>query len=442
MTRLPLAAVFLLLVAPPSGPDPAAAQAVDPRIAALVDSVSPERLDRIVRTLAAFETRHTLSDTVSATRGIGAARRWIHDEFRRASPRLQVSYDTHAIPAGGRITRPVELRNVVAVLPGRTARRIYLSGHYDTVARPAGGAGFDWSAGDLPAPGANDDGSGTAVVLELARVIAGSGLSFDATLVFIAFAGEEQGLVGATRHAAKAVAEGWAIDAVLNNDIVGGTTAGNGLSDSRTVRVFSDGPEDSRSRQLARYIRDVGARYVPSHQVRLVARYDRFGRGGDHTPFDQQGFAAVRFSEAMENYARQHTVDDTPEGVVPEYLARTARVNVAAMASLGLAPPAPMVNGRSGPMLGRGRTGYDATLRWEPSPGAVGYRVVWRQAWAADWEQERLVGPVTEAAFPNLSIDDYVFGVAAIGPDGHQSLVSAYVLPPRRTTGPDGSGGR
>jgi hypothetical protein len=409
--------------------------ASDPRIAAVVDAVSAERLGEIVRRLEAFETRNTLSDTVSATRGIGAARRWIHDEFRRASPRLQVSYDSYTIPAGGRITREVELRNVVAVLPGRSPRRLYVSGHYDTVARSAEGGGFTWAAGDNPAPGANDDGSGIALVIELARVFAGSGLDFDATLVFIAFAGEEQGLVGATRHAQRAAAEGWVIDAVLNNDIVGGTTAGNGLADSRTVRVFAEGPEDSPSRQLARYIRDVAARYVPSHTVRLIARHDRFGRGGDHTPFNQQGWAAVRFTEAMENYSRQHTVDDTAEGVDPEYLARNARVNAAALASLALAPAAPGVTTQ---MLGRGRTGYDATLRWRPSPGAAGYRVVWRETWANDWQFSALVGMDTTVALPGLSIDDYVFGVAAIGPGGHESVVSAYVLPPRRPAAPPG----
>ncbi len=412
-----------------------AAQQIDPRIAALVDSVSAERLAATVRALEGFGTRNTLSDTVSATQGIGAARRWIHEQFRQASPRLQVSFDGYSIPQGGRITRPVELRNVMAVLPGRSPRRIYVSGHYDTVARrtEGGGAGggFDWSAGDIPAPGANDDGSGTALVLELARVIARSGVELDATLVFIAFAGEEQGLVGATQHARKAAAEQIPIDAVLNNDIVGGITAGSGLTDSRTVRVFSEGPEDSPSRQLARYIRDVAARYVPAHTVRLVARHDRFGRGGDHTAFNQVGYTGVRFSEAAENSSRQHTVNDTFEGVAPEYLARNARVNLAAMASLALAPAAPVVAGQQGPMLARGRTGYDATLRWRPSAGAAAYRVVWREAWTPDWQFSKLVTDTT-VSLPSLSIDDHVFGVAAVGPGGHESLVSAYVLAPRR----------
>lgn len=426
MTRMLLCLAILAL------PARAAAQpAPDPRIAALLDSVSPERLGALVRTLEGFVTRNTLSDTVSATRGIGAARRWIFAEFQGAGPRLQVSYDTYQIPQGGRITRPVELRNVVAVLPGRSARRIYLSGHYDTVSRPPEGGGQ--AGGDHPAPGANDDGSGTAVVLELARVAARSGLEFDATLVFIAFAGEEQGLVGATRHAATAREQGWAVDAVLNNDIVGNVRAGDGTTEAGAVRVFADGPEDGPSRQLARYVRDAATRYVPGHAVRPVARYDRFGRGGDHTPFHQAGWAAVRFTEAKENYSRQHTPLDTSDGVDPAYLAKNARVNLAALLSLALAPAAPLVTTAGGqPTLGRGQSGYDATLRWQASPGASGYRVVWRETWAMDWQHSRVVGAETQLALPGVSIDDYVFGVAAIGPGGHESLVSAYVNPPRR----------
>jgi Zn-dependent M28 family amino/carboxypeptidase len=408
---------------------PLGARQLDPRIAALVDSVSPDRLAATVRRLEGFGTRNTLSDTVSTTRGIGAARRWIHQYLREASPRLQVSFDRYLVPPEGRVTRQVELVNVMAVLPGRSARRIYVSGHYDTVVLRRGQGQAPADIDNQPAPGANDDGSGTALVMELARVFAQSGIEFDATLVFIALAGEEQGLVGATQHARKALADNLVIDAVFNNDIVGGSVAGSGLVDSRTVRVFSEGPEDSPSRQLARYIRDVAARYVPAHQVRLIARHDRFGRGGDHTAFNQQGYTGVRFTEASENYSRQHTVDDTFAGVDPEYLARNARVNAAAMASLALAPAAPVVSGRG--MIGRGQSGYDATLQWRSSSGATAYRVVWREAWTPDWTHSRVVSD-TAVTFPKLSIDDYVFGVAAIGPGGQESLVAAYVNPPRR----------
>jgi hypothetical protein len=426
---------WLAALAMAGAPVPLRAQGAahaDPRVAKLLDGVSEQGLAEILRRLASFQTRHTLS-TDAPGRGIAAARQWMLDELRRAGPRLQVSFDAYEIPKQGeRVTRDVELRNVMAVLPGRSARRLYVSGHYDTVARQPGGA-FDWTRPDNVAPGANDDGSGTALTLELARAFAQSDLDFEATLVFIAFAGEEQGLVGAKLHAQKAAAEKWTIDGVLNNDIVGGVQGGDGSFDSTSVRVFSEGPEDSPSRQLARAVRRQAALYVPGHQVRLIARHDRFGRGGDHTAFNQNGFAGVRFSESKENFARQHTAEDTLEGVSAPYLLRNARVNAAVLAVLALAPPAPVVSDERGrPLLDRQPSGYDARLRWAASPGAAGYRVFWREAWAPDWQHERTLGPVTELVLPGLSIDDHVFGVAALGPGGHESLVAAYVNPPRR----------
>jgi peptidase M28-like protein len=425
------AAIALLAPARPLAAQAPAAD-VDPRLARLLEEISPARLAATLEKLASFQTRHTLSSADVPGRGIAAARQWMLEELQRASPRLQVAFDTYAVPKQGeRVTRDVELRNVMAVLPGRSPRRFYVSGHYDTVARQPGGA-FDWTRTDNVAPGVDDDGSGTALVLELARVFAQSGLQFEATLVFIAFAGEEQGLVGAKLHAQKAAAEKWTIDGVLNNDIVGGVQAGDGTVDSSSVRVFSQGPEDSPSRQLARAVRRQAARYVPGHQVRLFARHDRFARGGDHTAFNQHGFAGVRFTESKENYARQHTAEDTLEGVSPDYLARNARVNAAALAVLALGPPAPVVvDERGRPLLDRQPSGYDARLRWQAAPGAAGYRVFWREAWAADWQHERTVGGVTELVLPGLSIDDHVFGVAALGPGGHESLVAAYVNPPR-----------
>jgi hypothetical protein len=414
---------------------PAAAQApggaLDPRIVQLLDQVSEDRLKATVERLAGFQTRNTMSSVDRPGFGIGAAREWILQEMRNYSPRLQVSFDQHLAPAGGRIPAPTDLRNVMAILPGRSERRVYVSGHYDTVAR----AEEQLTSGnrfDNPAPGANDDGSGTALTMELARVFAQSGIEFDATLVFIALAGEEQGLVGARLHAEGARANNVRIEAVFNNDIVGNIYGGRGAVDGWTVRVFSDGPEDSRSRQLARFIQRTGALYMPSHKVRLIAREDRFGRGGDHTPFHQLGYAAVRFTESKENYDRQHTIHDTADGVYPPYLARNARVNAAGVATLALAPAAPAVMDRGGnPMLGRQPSGYDARLRWEASPGAAGYRIFWREAWGVDWQHELYVGNVTEFVMRDISIDDYIFGVAAVGPGGHESLVSAYVRPPR-----------
>jgi Peptidase family M28 len=430
---------------------------LDPRIAKLVASVSEERLGAILKKLESFETRNTLSSTSSSTRGIGAARQWIFDQMKSYSPRLQVSFDTYQVAPQGRITHPVELRNVMAILPGRSPRRIYVSGHYDTVARPGGqGAANASGAGpaaapdpDAPAaraadpnapidnlaPGVNDDGSGTALTMELARIFGESGLEFDATLVFMCHAGEEQGLVGARLHAQKAAAEKIPIEAVLNNDIVGGDRGGNGIIDGATIRVYAEGPEDSTSRSLARFVQRWGARYVPSHRVRPMARPDRFGRGGDHSAYNQLGFTAVGFRESRENFTRQHDVRDTYEGISLPYLAQNARVNAAAAATLAFAPPPPNVLGdRNQPLITRAPSGYDANLKWAPSPGAAAYRIFWRDAWGPDWQHELLVGNVTSVVLPNTQIDDYVFGVAAVDASGHESFVTAYVTPPRAST--------
>jgi len=420
----------------------AAADPPDPRIAALVASISESRLEQRLRTLVGFGTRNTLSEASSPTRGIGAARQWIFDELRRTSPRLQVTFDTHKVRKGagnGRITRNVELRNVVAILPGRSPRRIYVSGHYDSLnVGEQGQIGLNSGATtarradpNVEAPGANDDGSGTVLVMELARVFAESGLQFDATLVFIAVAGEEQGLIGARAHAREARATRIPVQAVFNNDIVGGAAGGDGSTDGASIRLYSEGPEDSPSRALAMFTARTAARYVPSHRVRLMARRDRFSRGGDHTAWNLEGFAAVGFRESRENYARQHGAGDTIDGVSFAYLGQNARVNAAAMAVLALAPPPPVItNPRGQPTIDRRPSGYDAHLRWGAAPGATGYRIVWREAWAPDWQHEVIVGNVTEWTLPKANIDDFVYGVAAIGAGGHESTVSAYVPPP------------
>jgi hypothetical protein len=411
----------------------------DTRISKLVASISESRMEQLLRTLVGFGTRNTLSEAGSTTRGIGAARQWIHDEMKRSSPQLQVSFDTHQIPKGGRITRDVELRNVVAILPGRTARRIYVSGHYDSVnlgnqgqaGLNTAGGGFGNPADNADAPGADDDGSGTVLVMELARVFAESGINFDATLVFTAVAGEEQGLIGSREEARAAKAAKTPIQAIFNNDIVGGSVGGDGTVDGATIRLYSEGPEDSPSRSLAIFTQRIAARYVPSHRVRLMARRDRFGRGGDHTAWNLEGFAAVGFRESRENYSKQHNANDTIEGVSFAYLGQNARVNAAAMAVLALAPPPPAVNNERGaPRLDRRPSGYDAHLQWTASPGAAGYRIFWREAWAPDWQHELFVGNVTEYTLPHMNIDDWVLGVAAVDTDGHESTVSAYVAAP------------
>jgi hypothetical protein len=433
---------------------PAAASDLDPRIVKLVQAVSEERLAAILRKLESFGTRSTLSSQDKPDRGIGAARQWILDEMKSFSPKLQVSFDVYQVAKQGRITRDVEARNVMAILPGRSPRRIYVSGHYDTLARQGGQSASNAGSAtfrdpdapppapadpDAPldniAPGVNDDGSGTAIAIELARVFGQSGLDFDATLVFMCHVGEEQGLLGAKLHAEKAVKDKIRIDAVLNNDIVGNDKGGNGIVDGATIRVYSEGPEDSPSRELARFVQRWGARYVPSHRVRLMARPDRFGRGGDHSGYNQFGFAAVGFRESRENFTRQHDVRDTFDGISTPYLAQNARVNAASAAMLALAPPAPVnTNDRGQPQISRQPTGYDANLRWTASPGAVAYRVFWREAWGPDWQHDLLAGNVTQVILPNMQIDDFVFGVAAVDAEGHESLVTPYVSTPRPGT--------
>jgi Zn-dependent M28 family amino/carboxypeptidase len=430
----------------------AASTGLDSRLQQLVSAVSEARLNEGVNKLASFGTRNTLSSTTSTTRGIGAARQWIFDELRRASPRLQVSYDTYKVAKDGRITRNVELRNVLAVLPGKSPRRIYLTAHYDTVnigetgqiganTRTPGQRAADPQLRsdqnyDVDAPGANDNGSGTALTIELARVLATSGVEFDATIVFALWAGEEQGLVGSRAHVQRIATNKTIVDATFNNDIVGNSHGGNGNVDSQSVRVYSDGPEDSGSRSLARYIERVASLYVPSHRVRLMARPDRFSRGSDHTSFSDRGYAAIAFREANENFEKQHSALDTVDGVDVAYLAQNARVNAVSIAALALAPPSPVVtNERGQAVLGRQPSGYDARLQWLPSPGATGYRIYWRETWSNDWKESRLIGDQTEFVLPGVSIDDHVFGVAAVGPDGHESLVTAYVE--RRQRRPD-----
>jgi hypothetical protein len=411
---------------------------LDPRIEKLVAAVSEERLRQLDEKLVGFGTRHTLSDQRSPERGIGAARQWILDELRQSSPKLRVSFDTHKLAIQERIPREVEVRNVMAVLPGRSPRRIYVTGHYDTIAYPGGqelrnrsepGAALPPAFDpDEPSPGANDDGSGTVLTMELARVFAETGIDFDATLVFMCWAGEEQGSYGARAHVQRLAAEGIPVEANFNNDVVGNPSGGDGIVDAAGVRVYSEGPEDSMSRSLARYIERIAALYVPSHRIRLMSRHDRFNRGSDHSAFNQHGYPAVVFRESRENWARQHAVLDTVDGVDFRYLGRNARVNAAAVASLALAPSAPKVtNERDQAMLGRQPTGYDANLRWDAAPGAVGYTIYWREAWTNDWRFQQTVGNVRQHVLRNVSTDDFVFGVAAVGPGGHESLVRAYV---------------
>jgi len=430
----------------------------DPAIQKMVGEISRDRIAATMQKLAAFGTRGNFSDPNQANRGVGAARRWILDEFKSYSPRLEVSFDPYKVKKQGtRILRDVEVVNVVAVLPGTTQpdRRVIVSGHYDSlnVVRKPGAAeltadGAETATDDIidfdksieaPAPGVTDDASGVALVLELARVM--SQYRFEKTIVFVAFAGEEIGLVGSSLYAAKAKEHKDQIEAVLNNDVVGVSVAGDGHAENGLVHVFSEEPVDSASRELARYIRETAQRYVPAFKAEPVFRQDRFARGGDHSPFNANGFAAVRFTSAAENLGIQHTADDTFDKSSPDYTTFVARVNGAALASLAMAPPVPETTrevqtgankGRKTPTVARGKSRYDAVLRWKDAPAAdlAGYAIVIRSSTAPYWEQQIYVGKVTEYTLPGVSIDDIIFGVKAIDNDGHESLVAPWIARP------------
>jgi hypothetical protein len=297
---------------------------------------------------------------------------------------------------------------------------------------------FEATAAQKVAPGVTDDGSGTAAVLELARVM--SGYQFDKTILFVAFAAEEVGLSGSQVYAAQAKQNGMQLEAVLNNDIVGSDLSGNGRSATNILRVFSAGPDDAVARELARYIKLIAERYVPSMQVQMVFRGDRFLRGGDHTPFVNQGFAAVRLTSASENFDNQHTTTDTFANTSVPYATRAARMNASVLASLALAPSPPVLNwtwasgpnkGGHVPLLTRGKSGYDAVLHWLPNtePDLAGYAVMLRSTTSPVWEREIWVGNVTGYTLADLSIDDVVIGVKAVDRDGNQSVVSCYTEP-------------
>lgn len=444
--RLPILAVLLSALT-------ATAQykAVNPQVSRIVSEVSEERITENLKKLESFGTRYLFSSQDDPVHGIGAARKWIYEQFRSYSPRLEVSFDQYRLKKdtsrGSRITDEVDLYNVVAVLPGtiNKEQRVMITAHYDSVngvPSPSGDAPAPARRDpNMPAPGVTDDGSGVACVMELARVM--SQYEFDKTIVFVAFAGEEEGLVGATLYAEKARSLNQKIEAVLNNDIIGSDVGGDGRTENRRVNIFSEDPIDSPSREIARYAREMGERYVPSMVVDPVFRADRFGRGGDHTAFNLEGFAAVRFSTPVENFANQHSATDTFANTSPSYIARVTKVNGAVAASLAWAPKSPVTmeeverNGRKVPslMLTRGKSRYDAVLKWKqesPEPDLAGYVIMMRKTTAPYWERQIFVGNVTEYTLPEVSIDELVFGVKAIDKDGNESLTTPYVQAPRQ----------
>jgi acetylornithine deacetylase/succinyl-diaminopimelate desuccinylase-like protein len=422
------------------------AGAPDPSIAAALRDVSAERIRADIEKLVSFGTRLTLSpqdpQSIAAGRGIGAAREWIKSEFSRYSKDcggcLEVKEDSFLQPAADRIPNPTQITNVYAVLKGtdpESAKRIFLvTGHYDSRNSDT----FD-AKGD--APGANDDASGTAVSLECARVL--SKHKFPATIIFLTVAGEEQGLNGSNHFAEMAKQQGWDLEAVLNNDIVGGNK--DPQQDTSVVRVFSEGvpvaatdqqlrtirmlggESDSASRELARYIAEVGRTYDAGITPMLIFRLDRYLRGGDHYSFNQQGFAAVRFTEFRENFNRQHQnvrtengieYGDLPKFVDFDYVSHVARLNAATLGSLAAAP-APPANVH----LVTKNLENDSTLTWDASPGsrAAGYEVLWRATTSPEWEHVEKVGNVNRATM-KMSKDNVIFAVRAIDDRGHASL--------------------
>jgi len=430
----------------------AASAADHPLLGELAKAVSAVELRATGGKLVSFGTRHTLSDTVSETRGIGAARRWVKGRFEALSKDCGgcLTIDTPAETfTGDRLPKPAEIVDVLAIQRGTTDpdRVVIISGHIDSRVNDPMNATSD-------APGANDDGSGTSAVMEAARVL--SKHKFAATIVYAVLSGEEQGLYGGKLLASYAKAKGWAVEAQLNNDIIGNTHGIGGEHIDTTVRVFTEGtrppetPEETRarrlgggevdapSRNLGRYMAEIAAHDLPGFSVKLIYRADRFSRGGDQAPMQEAGFPAVRVTEATENYNRQHQdlrtengirYGDVLDGVDFPYLAQVTRLNILTLASLASAPPPPAG------VKTAGAVSDDTTVSWTAAPGAAAYRVWWRDTTEPRWSHSRDAGAATSIKLEHVNIDDWFFGVSAISADGWESptefpgAIGAFVRP-------------
>lgn len=431
-------------------PSPVFAQATPPPADnPLLDEIgtapSAARIERDVRKLVAFGTRHTLSDTISNTRGIGAARRWVHAEFERISRDcggcLDVHYVSGTVKGEPRIPGPVEVVSVIAIQRGTSDpnRYMIMSGDIDSRVSDVMDATSD-------APGANDNASGLAGTLEAARVL--SRHRFSGTVVYAALAGEEQGLFGGKFLAEEAHKAGWRIEAMLNNDMIGNVKGIDGVTDNHTARVFAEGTRanesadearqrrfnggevDSPTRNLARYIERMSS-HVPNLDVMMVYRLDRFGRGGHHRPFNDLGYPAVRLMEAHEQYDRQHqdlrtengrVYGDTIDGVDFAYAAKLTALNAVTLAGLASAPPPPAQVDIKGAVTA------DTTLTWtrpdpKQAPNLAGFKLYWRLTTDSRWTHSRWVGDVTTYTLKNIVIDNYFFGVASVAKDGTESPV-------------------
>jgi hypothetical protein len=417
------------------------------QIASILREIDARNIERTIRTLVSFGTRNTLSEQNDPKRGIGAARDWLYSEFLKTAEvsggRMTVEKQTYEQAKAARVPQPTMVTNIVATLKGiqpESMDRLYVvSGHYDSMCNSPTDAKCD-------APGANDDASGTAAVLEMARVMAR--YKFDATIVFMAVAGEEQSLLGSTYFAEQAKKNNLNIEAMFTNDIIGSSVGGNGVRDPRSVRVFSEGvpsnetpaeantrrsvggENDAPSRQLARFIKETAAAYVPQMKVTMVYRRDRYGRGGDHMPFLERGYPAVRFTEPNEDYRHQHQNVRVENGVqygdLPQfddfnYIANVARINAAALAKAALAPARP----RNVAIL-TARLSNDTDLKWDANnePDLAGYEIVWRETTSPVWTNSKAVGNVTTYTAKGMSKDNFFFGVRAVDKEGNSSPVS------------------
>jgi len=452
-----MATLFLTVASAFAQQDTVPMPAPDPQIAAALKEISAAQIQKNIEQLVSFDTRQTLSSDIPPLggKGVSAAAEWIQGEFQKYSSQcgdcLEVRTDQFLQPPASRIPQATTITNVYAVLrgtdPANAGRMYVVTGHYDS-------RNSDPNDISNAAPGANDDASGTAVSLECARVL--SKHRFPATIIFLTVAGEEQGLYGSAHFAKMSKAVGWELEAVLNNDIVGGdNTPGDSQRNPHIVRVFSEGvastatpdelqriralggESDGPSRQLARYVAEVATEYLSAadFHAMLVFRHDRYLRGGDHSSFNEQGFAAVRLTEYRENYNHQHQnvrtengieYGDLPKFVDYAYTANVARLNAATLGSLASAP-APPADVR----LLTKQLQNDSTLEWKVSPGglATGYEVLWRDTTAPDWQHGKNVGNVTKVTVP-VSKDNVVFGVRAVDAKGHRSL--AIVPQPER----------
>ncbi|NII11276.1 M28 family peptidase [Oleiagrimonas sp. C23AA] len=428
------------VVAQDDAPTPAPPPTEHPVLRHIAAQVQPSQLHATIARLVGFGTRHTMSSTTSRTRGIGAARHWVKSRFEAISADcggcLTIVTPHHTV-TGERLPTPTRIENVVAIQRGTTDpnRVIIITAHLDSRVTDVMNKTAD-------APGADDDGSGTAAVIEAARVL--SKYRFPATVVYASLSGEEQGLYGGKLMASYARAQHWQVESDFNNDIIGNTHGIDGVVDNTHVRVFSEGTKstetakqaayrryfggevDSPSRNVARFMADLAQRYLTNFHVMMIYRTDRYGRGGDQVPFLAAGYPAVRVTEAHENYTRQHQdlrtehgihYGDVIDGVDFDYLAQVTRLNLISMAAMAWAPAPPT------DVSIKGAVEPDTHIHWTASPGAAGYRVWWRQTTAPQWQHHRWVGNATQATLKDIVIDNSFFGVSAVSANGFASPV-------------------